>query len=370
MTDPVYPLAFDTWEDEEREALDAVIASGRFTMGERVRGFEADLARELGVRRCVMVNSGSSANLLAAAALRYGPRSSWWPGAEVIVPAVGWATTYFPFAQLGYRLRLVDVDPATLNLDPVELAAAITDDTAAVVVVNALGNPCDFAGIRAAITDAGARSGRSLPLLEDNCESLGATADGRACGTFGLAGTFSFFYSHHISTMEGGALCTDDDELADVLVALRAHGWTRDLPPGSALAAPGIDPFEAAFHFVLPGFNVRPLELSGAVGSVPYYLGGMVQRWQTLQDTTAPIVPPYDRDPQWSGRFALTNVQGLDYSVDLDATRFVVCRYHNAERRHAIPLVSCLPHFHFKDRPALWQISRAAGCRFWESRPA
>jgi CDP-6-deoxy-D-xylo-4-hexulose-3-dehydrase len=97
---------------------------------------------------------------------------------------------------------------------------------------------------------------------------MGASYDGRQCGTFGLMGTFSFFFSHHISTMEGGMVCTDDDELAEILVSLRAHGWTRDLPVSSALAAGAEDPFQEAFRFVLPGYNLRPLELSAAVGSV------------------------------------------------------------------------------------------------------
>jgi CDP-6-deoxy-D-xylo-4-hexulose-3-dehydrase len=117
------------------------------------------------------------------------------------------------------------------------------------------------------LAEAGSRFGREIVLLEDNCESMGATYDGRACGTFGLMGTFSFFFSHHISTMEGGMVCTDDEELFDILVCLRAHGWTRNLRAGSPLAAGAGDPFEEAFRFVLPGYNVRPIEMSGAVGS-------------------------------------------------------------------------------------------------------
>jgi CDP-6-deoxy-D-xylo-4-hexulose-3-dehydrase len=261
-----YPLATSSWGEEELAALHRVIAGGRFTMGAEVRRLEEAFAQRLGVVRCVMVNSGSSANLLMAAALRYRTTDRLEPGDEVIVPAVGWATTYYPFAQQGFRLRLVDVDPGTLNLDPVALAAAITPATRAVCLVHALGNPCDLGPINAVLEEARGR-GQDICLLEDTCEALGAVYGGRSCGTDGLMGTYSFFFSHHISTMEGGMVVTDDAELAEILVCLRAHGWTRDLPDRGLLAgAKSPDPFEESFRFLLPGFNVRPLELSAAVG--------------------------------------------------------------------------------------------------------
>jgi CDP-4-dehydro-6-deoxyglucose reductase, E1 len=256
-----YPLATSSWGAEEATAMNRVIASGRFTMGGEVRAFERAFADWLGVRHCVMVNSGSSANLLMAAALLYR-KGGLGPGDEVIVPAVGWATTYYPFAQQGLRLRLVDVDPETLNLDPRALEAALTPATRAVCLVHALGNPCDLDAIGAVL-----RRRPDICLLEDACEALGAAYDGRRCGAHGLMGTFSFFFSHHISTMEGGMVVTDDAELAEILVCLRAHGWTRDLPATTLLAGTkSPDPFEESFRFLLPGYNVRPLELSAAVG--------------------------------------------------------------------------------------------------------
>ncbi len=263
-----YRLATSSWGAEEEQALQDVIAGGQFTMGPRVAAFEREFAAFLGTRHCVMVSSGSAANLIMAAAMLYRSTEALRPGDEVVVPAVGWATTYFPFSQAGFRLRFADVDPRTLNLDPESLERAITPATAAVVTVNALGNPTDFAAVDRVLQRAGERHGRPIPLLEDNCESMGATYAGRQCGTHGLMGTFSFFFSHHISTMEGGMVCTDDDELAEILVCLRAHGWTRNLPQRSIVAGEkSTDPFEESFRFVLPGFNVRPLEMSGAVGS-------------------------------------------------------------------------------------------------------
>ncbi|GIG20173.1 CDP-4-keto-6-deoxy-D-glucose-3-dehydrase [Cellulomonas chitinilytica] len=257
---PRFPLATSTWDEAEHEALQRVIAGGRFTMGPEVRAFEEEFASFLGVRHAVMVNSGSSANLIALAAAVVAPDVDLRAGDEVIVPAVSWATTYYPVHQLGLRLRFVDIDPNTLNLDVDQVAAAVTDKTKAVLAVNLLGNPADLVALSALAEE------RGLVLLEDNCESLGATIDGRQAGTFGALGTYSSFFSHHISTMEGGLVVTDDDYLYQASVSLRAHGWTRELPTDNLVHPKTGDAFDDLFRFVLPGYNVRPLEMSGALG--------------------------------------------------------------------------------------------------------
>lgn len=258
-----YPLASSTWGAEEKVAMAAVLDSGLFTMGAKVATFEADFARCTGSRHCVMVNSGSSANLLMIAALFYtrNPKLRLKRGDEVIVPAVSWATTYHPLHQYGLKLKFVDVDLHTLNFDLQALASAITPATRAIMAVNLLGNPNHFRAIRT-LTD-----GRDIVLLEDNCESMGADFEGRAAGTFGVMGSHSTFFSHHISTMEGGLVVTDDEELYHIMLSLRAHGWTRNLPKHNHVCGTkSDDPFEESFRFVLPGYNLRPLELSGALG--------------------------------------------------------------------------------------------------------
>ncbi|MDP9412575.1 MAG: DegT/DnrJ/EryC1/StrS family aminotransferase [Pseudomonadota bacterium] len=254
-----YPLATDSWDEAEFKAIDRVIASRQFTMGAEVRGFEDEAAQWFGARHAVMVNSGSSANLLAIAGLMYHPDRLLMPGDEVIVPAVSWSTTYYPLHQNRLTLRFVDVDRDTLNLDLDILAAALTPRTRAIFAVNLLGNPVDLPRLSAFCDRHG------LLLIEDNCESMGATIGGRKAGTWGICGTYSTFYSHHISTMEGGFILTDDKCLYEVLISLRAHGWVRGQPQDSHLSVP-IDPFTQMFRFVLPGYNVRPLEMSGAIG--------------------------------------------------------------------------------------------------------
>jgi CDP-6-deoxy-D-xylo-4-hexulose-3-dehydrase len=258
-----YPLATATWDEAEYQALQDVITSGMFTMGPKVAQLERDFAQYIGSKYAVMVNSGSSANLLMVAALFYtkNPRIKLNPGDEVIVPAVSWSTTYYPLYQYGLKIKFVDIDLETLNYDLSQLSQAISSKTKAIVAVNLLGNPNDFSQIKKII------GGRDITLIEDNCESLGAEFEGKKAGTFGLMGTFSTFFSHHISTMEGGLVVTDDEELHHILLSLRAHGWTRNLPKENHVCGTkGDDPFEESFRFVLPGYNVRPLEMSGALG--------------------------------------------------------------------------------------------------------
>lgn len=256
-----YPLATSTWDDSELEALNEVIASDRYTMGPKVITFERDFAEMFHSGHAVMVNSGSSANLLAVACAVLNPEIDLSPGDEVIVPAVSWPTTYYPLHQYGLKLVFVDIDLDTLNMNLDKVEAVVGPRTKAIFAVNLLGNPNDFTRMQD-IADK-----RNLTILEDNCESLGAEFAGRAAGTFGVMGTFSSFFSHHIATMEGGLVLTDDERLCQMLISMRAHGWTRDLPDNNAVHAKTGDPFEDLFRFVLPGYNVRPLEMSGAVGS-------------------------------------------------------------------------------------------------------
>jgi CDP-6-deoxy-D-xylo-4-hexulose-3-dehydrase len=258
-----FPLATATWGQEEQDAMQRVIASGMYTMGENVKAFECDFAHYVGSKHCVMVNSGSSAILLMVAALFYtkNPLLKLQRGDEVIVPAVSWSTTYYPLYQYGLKIKFVDIDLNTLNYDLDQLAQAVTDKTRAIMAVNLLGNPNDFGRIQQIIGQ------RNVVLMEDNCESMGAKYAGKHAGTFGVMGGYSSFFSHHISTMEGGLIVTNDEELYQILLSLRAHGWTRNLPKQNLVCSDkSDDPFEESFRFVLPGYNVRPLEIEGALG--------------------------------------------------------------------------------------------------------
>ena len=255
-----YPLATSTWDNKELQAIQSVIDSDNYTMGNSVKQFEKDFTKFINRKYCVMVSSGSAANLIATAALFYTKNPLLKRGDEVIVPAVSWSTTYFPLQQYGLRLKFVDIDLFTLNYDLGELESAITEKTKMIMVVNVLGNPNNFDVIDNFIKD------KNIFILEDNCESMGAEYNGRQTGTFGIMGTFSTFFSHHMATMEGGFVTTDDEELYHILLSLREHGWTRNLPEENCVSNKSNDWFEESFRFVLPGYNVRPVEMSGAIG--------------------------------------------------------------------------------------------------------
>jgi len=256
-----YKLATSTWDNKEIEAIQKVIDSDIYSMSKCVELYEYEFASYFGSKYAVMTSSGSTANLIMTAALFFRKQNKLKRGDEIIVPAVSWSTTYFPLQQYGLKVKFVDIDIETLNYDLAVLEEAVSDSTKAIMVVNLLGNPNDFNEITRIIEN------RDIIILEDNCESMGATYHGKQCGTFGLMGSFSSFFSHHIATMEGGMVVTDDEECYHLLLALRAHGWTRNLPTKNKVAEKSDNWFEESFRFVVPGYNVRPLEMSGAIGS-------------------------------------------------------------------------------------------------------
>ena len=278
-----YPLAADTFGDEEiREAI-AVLKSRRVTMGERVRAFESEFATWVGAGHALMVNSGSSANLLMVDALlrRTNGTAPLAAGDEVLVPGLSWPTTVWPLVQLGLVPVWVDVDPATLGLDLDSAATVVGPRTKAMLIVHPLGRALDLEMYQQFCRE------RSLILLEDACESLGAHWAGRHVGTVGGAGSFSFYFSHHISTIEGGMVVTDDSSLHDDLLSLRAHGWVRDRSDRAALAKRN-PAFDDRFLFVMPGYNVRPMEMQGAIGSIQLRrLDAMLDAREDLARTVA-----------------------------------------------------------------------------------
>ena len=255
-----YNLSSTTWGSEEISAMQDVINSGNLTIGKKVKDFENNFADYHNMKHAVMVNSGSSANLLMVAALLFKSNNPIKQGDEVIVPAVSWSTTYTPLQQVGLKVKFVDIDIETLNFDLVQLKEAISSKTRLIMCVNLLGNPNRFDEINKIIGD------RDITMIEDNCESMGAIYNDQLAGTFGEMGSFSTYFSHHISTMEGGLVVTNNEELYHIMLSLRSHGWTRSLPDNSKIYKKRDDQFYESFNFILPGYNLRPLEIEGAIG--------------------------------------------------------------------------------------------------------
>ena len=278
-----YPLALSSWSDEETNVACDVIKSQQTTMGRHVSTFERNFSDYLGCHSSYMVNSGSSANLLMASALKlyldiYGDSRN-----TVLIPAVGWSTSYAPFIQLGFNVRVIDVSVATFNLEIDGFINSVDDDVVAILAVNILGNPAPLFGLKRACQELG------IFLLEDNCESLGAEIQensiNQKAGSFGIMSTHSFFFSHHINTMEGGCVSTSSHEFSLLLKVLRNHGWAREINDDE-FASLGDSPvfnwfssqinelkgnradfeFMRSFYFLVPGFNLRPTEVQGALG--------------------------------------------------------------------------------------------------------
>ncbi len=255
------PLAVPPYSWQEVcEALDSMM-SMQTTMGKKVQRFEEEFANYVGVKYAVMVNSGSSANLLALSILTnplFGSNRIS-KGDEIITPAVTWATTVYPIVNVGAKPVFVDVNSKTYNIDPDKIEVAITKRTKAIMPVHLLGNPCDMDRITKIAKKFG------LHVIEDTCEAHGAEFCGQKVGSFGDMATFSFFASHHITTMEGGMLVTNNRKIFELGKSLRAFGWTRDLNDKQYYTKrhPKIDP---RFLFVNIGYNIRPTEIQGAFG--------------------------------------------------------------------------------------------------------
>ncbi len=241
------------------ESLDSLMST-YVTMGKKVRKFEEMFAEYVGTGRSVMSNSGSSANLLAVSALSSRHfRDRIKPGDEVICPAVTWSTTVYPLLAIGATPVLVDVKTENFGISPATIEEAITPKTKAVIAVHLMGNPCEVDEIRR-ITDK-----KGIHLIEDSCEAHGARIGGKHVGRFGLCGTFSFYLSHHITTIEGGMVLSDDDDFMDLVTSQRAHGWIREMRNHQAIAAKYKE-IDDRFLFYETGYNLRPTEIQGAFG--------------------------------------------------------------------------------------------------------
>lgn len=248
-----------------RELVDAAefLLSGQvLTKAGQTESFEEEFAASIGAKHAVYVNSGSSANLLVAASLR---ESGTLRNLKVICPAVSWVTTVTPFMHLGYEVILCDAEESSLGVDPLQLESLLRlHEPSILVIVHVLGHPNQMEKILELC------SKYDVILIEDTCEALGSTSEaGESLGTLGLAGTYSFYYGHHISTIEGGMVATDDFDLWQIMRSMRSHGWSRDLDPGTreTLQADfAIDDFQALYTFFFPGFNFRSTDFQAFIG--------------------------------------------------------------------------------------------------------
>jgi CDP-6-deoxy-D-xylo-4-hexulose-3-dehydrase len=233
----------------------------KLTKGNLTTEFEKKWSEYTGVKYSVYVNSGSSANLAMAYALKTGKKLR---NNKIIAPAVSWVTTVAPFMQLGYDVILCDTDKDTLGPDIEHLKKIIEEcKPSAMIFVHVLGIPSKMSEIEQLCED------NDILLLEDSCESVGSKYGDRKTGSFGLMSSFSFYFGHHLSTIEGGMVCTDNFKMYNILKSIRAHGWDRDLdePFKSELKKDwNVDEFKDLYTFYYPGFNFRSTDLQAFIG--------------------------------------------------------------------------------------------------------
>ena len=256
-----FPLIENTYGSEEIMAMVEVLVSDRLTMGKNVDLFEKEFAQFVGAKYAIMVNSGSSANLLAMAVGSNFMNNKLKRGDKVAVPTVCWSTSIWPIVQMGLVPVFIDADPHTMNMDIDDLESKLDDTVKGIVAVHIMGGSTDMDRLMKIVSD------RNLFLMEDTCEALGSQYKGKTLGTFGDMGTYSFYYSHHITTVEGGMVVCNDDSTFEILKCLRAHGWTRFLKNKSEYEAKHTD-VDPRYLFVNVGYNLRPMETQAAMGRV------------------------------------------------------------------------------------------------------
>jgi len=279
-----------------------VLDSGQITMASNTKKFEETFAKNLGVKHALMVNSGSSANLLAIFAAGNPLRQNRLKkGDEVIIPVLCWSTSLWPLVQFGLKPVFIDIDPKTLNVDTNELINKIGPKTRCIFLVNVHGNSCDLFKIK------NIAKKKKIILIEDNCESLGSKLKNKHLGTFGDFGTFSFFYSHQITSGEGGMIVCNNDKDYEILFALRSHGWlggTRFYPRRLknfnyyAKKYPSLDP---RYIFVNSGFNLRPTDIQAAIGLNQF--NRLKQLIRNRKQNRKLIITCLKKDKRWKNQF-------------------------------------------------------------------
>ena len=292
-----YSLSPNSFSDEDLIKGIEVLLTKRITMSSITKKFEREFAKYIGSKYALMVNSGSSANLLAAFAL-INPlnKKKLKKGDECLIPSLCWSTSLWPIVQAGLIPKFVDIDPLTLNISIDDLKKKINKKTKAIMGVHILGNSTNMDELMKIIKK------NKLYLIEDTCESLGSTFNKKYLGSFGDFGTFSFYYSHQITAGEGGMIVCNDKKNYEIIHTLRAHGWDR-----------GLKNNKNNFNFINSGFNLRPLEISAAIGFNQFKR--LNQFKKTRFDNRVKIINKLKKSKYWKDQFSFIDpIKKLDPS--------------------------------------------------------
>ena len=288
-----------------------VLKTGFITMNKETEKFEKIFAKKLNIKYALMVNSGSSANLLAAFAACNPLRENRFKrGDHALIPALCWSTSLWPLVQSGLNPKFIDVDPKTLNLDADYIISKITKKTKVIMLINVLGISANNRKI------INYEKKKKIIVLEDNCEALGAKYGEKFLGTFGDFGTFSFFYSHQITSGEGGMIVCNNKKDYEILLALRSHGWSRGkgVYEKNAKKYPNLDP---RYIFINSGFNLRPTDIQAAIANNQFK---RLERFSKIRSTNkSKIINSLKKDKRWNNQFRF-----VEYSKKIKASYMVL----------------------------------------------
>lgn len=297
-----YLLLENGFSKNDLEVGCKILKSGYITMNSETRKFEEAFAKKLKVKHAVMVNSGSSANLLSTfAACNPLRKNRFKRGDEVIVPSLCWPTSLWPLYQAGLKIRFIDVDPKTLNVDADTLISKINKKTKVIILVNILGISANNKKI------ANYAKKNNIIIIEDNCEGLGAKLNNKHLGTFGDFGTYSFFYSHQITSGEGGMITCHNKDDYELLVSLRSHGWSRSNNKNeykkNAKKYPKLDP---RYIFINQGFNLRPTDVQAAMGLNQFE---RLDKFINIRaNNRKKIIQSLKKDPRWKNQYRFIEI--------------------------------------------------------------
>ena len=306
-----YPLLEMGFNNQDLKKGIEVLKTGFITMNKETEKFEKIFAKKLNIKYALMVNSGSSANLLAAFAACNPLRENRFKrGDHALIPALCWSTSLWPLVQSGLNPEFVDVDPKTLNLDADHIISKITKKTKVIMLINVLGIS---ANNRKIINYA---KKKGIIVIEDNCEALGGKYGEKFLGTFGDFGTFSFFYSHQITSGEGGMIVCNNKKDYEILLALRSHGWSRGkgVYEKNAKKYPNLDP---RYIFINSGFNLRPTDIQAAIANNQFK---RLETFRKIRSTNKnKIIDLLKKDKRWNNQFRF-----VEYSKKIKASYMVL----------------------------------------------
>ena len=295
-----YPLLSEAFSTKDINEGINVLRSKQITMSKITKKFELHFAKKMGAKYAIMTNSGSSANLLALSCLTNPlSKKKILPNSEVIIPAICWSTSLWPIIQNNLKPVFVDVELGTFNIDIDNLEKKITKKTKAIMLIHVLGTSTNMSKLLKIVKKY------KLDLIEDSCESLGAKYNKRNLGTFGRFGTYSFYYSHQITSGEGGMIVCNDTNDYNVLKSLRSHGWSRDTDLHNSFKK-NYKNLDDRFLFIGPGYNVRPTDIQAAIALNQFKrLNKFIKTRNTNRNK---IINFLKMDNKWNNQFSFVRV--------------------------------------------------------------